>query len=167
MSQNLRRYSLKSKEAKHVLVQASEKLKTNLETIYGSKANVEVVETGFGDLLLLGGKPLLFRASGLVLPMLLASELTSKLPKAVVDMGAIKFVCNGADIMAPGIVRYEGEFQKGDVIVVVDVTHGKPLAIGETLYDAEEARKTKKGAAIKNRHYVGDKLWNAAKSLAQ
>jgi PUA-domain protein len=167
MSQKLRRYSLKSKEVKHVFLQASEKLKNNLEAVYDIKSNVEVVETGLGDLLLIGGKPLLFRGGGLVLPMLLATELTSKLPKAVVDMGAIKFVCNGADIMAPGIVRYEGEFQKGDIIVVVDVTHAKPLAIGETLYGAEDAKKTKKGAAIKNLHYVGDKVWEAAKTLTQ
>jgi PUA-domain protein len=118
-------------------------------------------------LLLLGGKPLLFRTADVVLPTLLAAELIAKLSKAVVDMGAVKFVCNGADIMSPGIVRYEGDFQKGDVIVIVDVTHGKPLAIGETLFDSEKAKATQKGAAIKNLHYVGDKVWNAAKPLTQ
>jgi PUA-domain protein len=167
MSQKYRRYSLKSKEAKQVLMQGSEKLKTNLETVFGSKANVEIVEADDAELLLLGGKPLLFRSNDTVLPTLLATELIAQLPKAVVDMGAVKFVCNGADIMSPGIVRYEGEFQKGDVIVVVDVTHGKPLAIGETFFDSEKAKATKKGAAIKNLHYVGDKVWNAAKPLTQ
>jgi PUA-domain protein len=167
MSQKYRRYSLKSKEAKQVLVDGSQKLKIDLESIFGSKANVEIVEADSVELLLLGGKPLLFRTADSVLPTLLAAELITKLPKAVVDMGAVKFVCNGADIMSPGIVRYEGDFQKGDVIVIVDVTHGKPLAIGETLYNSEDARKTKKGAAIKNLHYVGDKVWNAAKPLTQ
>jgi PUA-domain protein len=167
MSQKYRRYSLKSKEAKQVLVQGSEKLKVNLEIVFGSKANVEIVEADGAELLLLGGKPLLFRTGDIVLPTLLATELIVKLPKAVVDMGAVKFVCNGADIMSPGIVRYEGEFQKDNVIVIVDVTHGKPLAIGETLFDSEKAKATKKGVAIKNLHYVGDKVWNAAKPLTQ
>jgi PUA-domain protein len=165
MSQKLRRYSLKSKEAKQVLMQASEKLKMDLDAICGAKANVEVAEAEWGQIVLLGGEPLLFRIGDAVLPTLLATIFIAKLPKAIVDMGAVKFVCNGADIMSPGIVRYEGEFQKGGLIVIADVTHGKPLAIGETLLSSEDARKTKKGAAIKNLHYVGDKVWNAAKPL--
>ncbi len=101
---------------------------------------------------------MLFRVSGLVLPVLSASELVSRLPRAVVDMGAVRFVCNGADVMAPGIVRYEGNFEKGDVLVVVDIKHGKPLALGEALYSAQEATSVKQGPAIKNKHYVSDKI---------
>jgi PUA domain protein len=88
------------------------------------------------------------------------------LPKIVVDMGAVPYVCKGADIMAPGIVRIEGEFSRGDLVLVVDVKHGKMLVLGEALYDGESAKKVKKGAVVKSLHFVSDKIWETAKTLA-
>ena len=83
------------------------------------------------------------------------------LPKVVVDMGAIRFVCNGADVMAPGIVEM-GSFEAGDLVVIRDVTHGKALAIGIANKSSVDIERSKKGKVIKNLHYVGDKLWGAA-----
>ena len=163
MSQKHRRYPLKSKEAKQILVQASDKLKVNLEDVFDSKALVEVVESDFGELLLINAKPLLFKVKDIVLPTLMANELLSGLPKVVVDMGAIRFVCNGADVMAPGIVRYEGTFAKNDLALVVDMKHGKLLALGEILYNSEEVKGIKQGPIVKTEHYVSDKIWNFAK----
>jgi PUA domain protein len=167
MSQKHRRYSLKTKEAKQIITQASGKLKVNLETLFGAKANVETVEADFGQLFLIDGKPLLFKTGAAVLPTLLAKEILVHVPKVVVDMGAIPYVCNGADVMAPGIVRYEGEFIKGDIVLVLDEKHGKPLALGETLYGSEEAKSIRQGVVVKNFHYVSDKIWNFAKPLAE
>jgi len=166
MSQKHRRYTLRSKESKQILTQASEKLKFNIESLYGSKAKVEVVEADFGNLFLFDGNPVLFKTQDTVLPTLLATEIISRLPKAIVDMGAIRFVCNGADVMAPGIVRYEGSFSKGDLVVVVDITHNKPLAVGEGLVSSEEAKALKQGPIIKSKHYVSDKVWNSMKMLS-
>ena len=167
MSQKYRRYTLKSKESKQILAQASQKMKINLDKLFGAKTDVEVVEGEFGELLLVGGKPVMFKAGDLVLPTLMSSEILVQLPKVVVDMGAVRFVCNGADVMAPGIVRYEGTYSKGDVVVVVDVKYGKPLALGEILYGYEEAKTIKQGPVIKSKHYVSDKIWNFAKTLAE
>ena len=44
------------------------------------------------------------------LPTLLFDEFTKKASKIIVDMGAIPYVCKGATVMAPGIVRIEGEW---------------------------------------------------------
>jgi PUA-domain protein len=167
MSIKNRRYSLKSKEAKQIVIQASEKLKINLETIFGSKTNVETVESEFGEVFLVEGKPVLFKSTESILPTLMATEILKLMPKAVVDMGAVRFVCNGADVMAPGIVRYEGEFNKNDVVLIVDMKYGKPLAIGEVLFGSEEAKAMKKGAVIKSKHYVSDKIWDFAKTLVE
>lgn len=165
MSQKYRRYALKSKEAKQNLMQASETLKINLEEIFGSKALVEVIESDFGELLLINGKPILFKINNIVTPTLTANELLASLPKVVVDMGAVRFVCNGADVMAPGIVRYEGSFSKNDLALVVDVKHGKILALGEMLYSSEEAKNVKQGPVVKTKHYVSDKIWNFTKTF--
>lgn len=94
-----------------------------------------------------------------VVPFLGDAKTIANLPAVVVDPGAIKFVCNGADIMRPGIIRVEGEFAKRDRVAVKESTHGKTIAIGEALLASEEIRNTQKGAMIKNLHYVGDKVW--------
>jgi PUA-domain protein len=156
-----RRYPLKAKEAKQIIEEASKTLKLPLD----DKAIVEVVESDVGEIYLIGSKPLLFKSVNRILPTLLFSEFTAKAPKIVVDMGAIPYVCKGATVMAPGIVRIEGEFKSGDVVIVVDMKHGKTLALGESLLDSETARQTKKGPVVKTLHYVSDKIWDYIKTL--
>ena len=156
---------MKSKEAKLILNQASERLRINLENIIGPKRNVEVAESELTRIFLIDGKPLLFKTGETVLPTLLFTQVLEKVPKIVVDMGAVPYVCKGADVMAPGIVRIEGEFGKGDIVVVVDEKHGKLLGLGESLLDSVSARSAKQGAVVKNRHFVSDKIWNLTKTL--
>ena len=162
-----RRYPLKAKEAKQIVEEATKKLQLDLEALYGLKPNVEVVESDVGEIYLIEGKPILYKSGENVLPTLLFSEFTSKSPKIVVDMGAVPYVCKGATVMAPGIVRIEGEFGKGDLVLVVDLKHGKALALGESLLDSEIAKQTKKGPVVKTLHYVSDKVWDYIKILAE
>ena len=167
MPSKQRRYSLKAKEAKQVLAEASKNLRLDIEALFGAKVNVEVVESDVGLVYLVGGKPLLYKANNKILPTLLFNEFTANAPKIVVDMGAVPYVCKGADVMAPGIVRFEGEFRKDDLVLVIDINHGKTLALGESLLDAEIARQTKKGPVVKTLHYVSDKIWDYIKMLTQ
>jgi PUA domain protein len=162
-----RRYPLKAKEAKQIIEESSKKLKFDLEALYGAKANVEIVESDVGEIYLIEGKPILFKLGDIVLPTLLFSEFAAKAPKIVVDMGAIPYVCKGATVMAPGIVRVEGEFGKGDLVLIVDMKHGKALALGESLLDAETAKQTKKGPVVKTLHYVSDKIWEYIKTITE
>ena len=167
MPSKQRRYALKTKDAKQVLTQAQAKLKLDLDALFGSKAVVEVVESDVGEVYLIGEKPLLFKAQDKVLPTLHFTEFTAKAPKIVVDMGAVPYVCKGATVMAPGIVRIEGEFGKGDLVLVVDVKFGKALALGESLMDSEVAKQTKKGPVVKTLHYVSDKIWDYTKTITE
>jgi len=161
-----RRYPLKTKEAKQIIEEASQKLRIDLDALFGFKANVEVVESDVGEIYLIAGKPVLYKVVDTILPTLLFGEFIAKAPKIVVDMGAIPYVCKGATVMAPGIVRIDGEFGKGDIVVVVDMKHGKALALGESLVDADTAKTTKKGPVVKTLHYVSDKVWDYIKTLA-
>jgi len=167
MPSKQRRYSLKAKEAKQVLAEASKNLRLDIEALFGAKVNVEVVESDVGLIYLVGGKPLLYKANNKILPTLLFNEFTANAPKIVVDMGAVPYVCKGADVMAPGVVRFEGGFRKDDLVLVVDINHGKTLALGESLLDAEIARQTKKGPVVKTLHYVSDKIWDYIRMLTQ
>ena len=101
---------------------------------------------------------ILARKKGILFPTLNNSAI-GDLPSALVDMGAIPYVCNGADVMAPGIMNIEGDFEKDGLLVIRDVKHRKALGIGAALYSSEEMRGLKKGKAILNLHYVGDKVW--------
>jgi len=76
-----------------------------------------------------------------------------------VDMGAVPYVTNGADVMAPGIVEVDPEVKEGDLVWIRDVTHKRPLAIGKALVSAEVMTAKAPGKAIKNVHFVGDKIW--------
>lgn len=161
-----RRYFLKEKESRELLERASHRFKVSLKQVFGEKTSVEVVETAFGEVCLVNGKPVLVVTEAAVYPTLVSKELFEVLPRIVVDMGAVPFVCKGANIMAPGIKRFEGSFAKGDIVFVVDEKHGKPLALGEAAYDVEEAKNVKQGRVIENIHYVGDSVWELIKDLA-
>lgn len=165
MSPKGRRYPLRTKEAKEILSQASDKLKMNVEAILTPRRTMEVVESELIRIFLVDGKPLLLKTEKVLLPTLLFSEVLGQLPKIVVDMGAVPFVCKGADVMAPGVVRIEGKFGKGDLVVVVDVKHKKPLGLGETLLASEAARALKHGPIVRNLHYVSDRFWQLIKAF--
>ena len=98
------------------------------------------------------------------LPFLSETVLLEKFPKAIVDAGAIKFVCNGANVMRPGIKKFT-EFQKDDIICVVEEVHNKFLAVGKALVSSSEMVNITKGEVVKNLHYISDKYWEAAKLI--
>jgi len=75
-----------------------------------------------------------------------------------VDAGAIQFVSNGADVMRPGIVAADEVIEAGDLVVVSEETHGKFLAIGRALVDAEEMTG-EEGRVVESLHHVGDDLY--------
>jgi PUA domain protein len=159
MSEKFRRYFLKDKDAKAFTDKAKERLGVFLEQILKTKANIELIQTEFAEIYLINGKPLMAKAMEGFFPTLVFREFVLSAPKVFVDMGAIPHVCNGANVMAPGIVRFEGQFRKGDFVVILDERHGKTLAIGEIVYDVDEARKVKHGIIVKNIHFVGDRIW--------
>ncbi len=78
-----------------------------------------------------------------------------------VDMGAVSFLYNGADVMAPGIVQSSQDFMKGQIVWVRDVKNQRPLVMGFALMDAGELQEKKTGKAVKTFHHIGDFLWNA------
>ncbi|KQM10849.1 MAG: PUA domain-containing protein [Candidatus Methanomethylophilaceae archaeon] len=76
-----------------------------------------------------------------------------------VDMGAVPYVTNGADVMGPGIVEADPEISEGDMVWIRDINNKVPLAVGVSLRGAEGLSSGEKGKAVKTIHSVGDKLW--------
>ena len=113
------------------------------------------------SLILVDGKPLLFEIEGQLFPTVRgALEMRLQKRLVVVDKGAIRFVSNGADIMAPGVVEADSEIKAGDFVIIVEETHRKALAIGKALMEGPQMVEANSGKAIKSITHVGDKLWN-------
>mgnify|MGYP006269938785 CR=1 FL=1 len=166
MPEKYRRYFLKDREVKELLKKVSEKLGFNMERIFNDRTSMERVETENAEIFLINGKPLLAKNGENIFPTLAFNEFFASSPKAVVDMGALPYVCKGANVMAPGITCFVGEFKKGGFVFVVDEKYGKPIALGESLYDSDAAKEVEQGAVLINIHFVGDKIWGLLKVFA-
>ncbi len=119
---------------------------------------VEKIEDA-ATVILVNKKPILFVANGRLYPTLRYLLEHPCLKPVVVDMGAVKFMVNGADVMRPGIVELDEAITKDEAVVIVDVNHKKPLAVGIALLHGSEIKATSSGKVIKNLHYVGDAIW--------
>jgi PUA domain protein len=162
----IRRYFLKERDKKLLLGDFARVFQMDSERFFESKPGIEAIETSKHKIYLINNTPLLAKSEEDLFPTLMFNEIFPFLPKIVVDMGAVPYVCNGADVMAPGIVSINGVFKKGDLVVVVDMKHGKPIAIGSALSDSESLKAIKQGKVFKNLHHVGDEVWNTIKNLA-
>lgn len=156
------RSSLKGKEAKALLSAISERYGLNHAT-FGSKPKIEISGEMNEGLVFINDLPLILVREGKPYPTLVFDEAMLKLPSIVVDMGAVPHVCNGADVMAPGIRDVKGVFQQGAVVLVTDERHGKPIAIGVSLVGSEEMGKMQSGKVARNIHFVGDRFWKQIK----
>jgi len=159
------RHVLSKSEAREVALAIERALRSKRS--FDIKAKWEVVKISKNEVVyLLDGRPLAVEVSGKIIPSIRAlMDGIAELPRVVVDSGAVKHVVNGADVMAPGVVRVEGDFAKGDLVVVVDEKHGKPLCVGVALVDRSELASMSKGKVVENLHYIGDKLWNKLKEM--
>lgn len=153
-----KRHRLRKKEIKA--------LSEGLEAIFSKECfsmdeTVDKANMGRFDVILVNGEML-----GMVIedrPFLTVKGLLKYRPNkrfVTVDMGAVKYVYNGADVMAPGIVDADQDITKGDLVWIRDQKNGQPLAVGEALISGGEMMRSNKGKAVRSLHHVGDDLWN-------
>jgi PUA domain protein len=120
---------------------------------------VDLADSRF-DLVLVDGDPLVFYVDDEPFVTVRgANEFPPERGVVTVDAGAVSFVSNGADIMRPGIVEADESISAGDLVVVVEETHGKALAIGRAL-EAGADLTGDSGKVVESVHYVGDELYN-------
>ncbi len=98
-------------------------------------------------------------------PFLGSQETLTRFPQAFVDEGAIKFLLNGADVMRPGIRKFDDWGEAGKMVVVREEKKGRAIALGPATVASSDARSMTKGSCIKNLHHLGDKYWNFHKAL--
>jgi PUA domain protein len=92
------------------------------------------------------------------------AKILEKFPSVTVDMGAVKFMCNGANVMRPGVKIFT-EFEKGQLVCIVEESQRKVLAVGRALVSSKELSEMVKGQVVENMHYISDIYWEIKKSL--
>ena len=98
------------------------------------------------------------------IPFLSETKMLEKFPSVMVDMGAVKFMCKGANVMRPGIKKFT-EFEKEQLVCVVEESQHKFLAVGKAMVSSSELENMEKGEVIKNIHYISDKFWETGKTI--
>ena len=83
-----------------------------------------------------------------ILPFLDDIPILEKFPYVTVDMGAIKFVCKGANVMRPGITKFS-DFESGEIVCVIEESQKKFLAVGKAKMSSKELNETSNGEVIK------------------
>lgn len=156
---------MRAKEARAV----SDALEAELGVpVFSEDDAVDMAESTDFDVIFVGGDIL-----GLVYggkPFLTVRGLLRYRPErryVTVDMGAVPFVTNGADVMGPGIVEADPGIEEGDMVWIQDVNNRAPLAVGVSLRPAAALLAREKGKAIKMVHFVGDKLWKSGERDAR
>ena len=152
-----KRHRLRQKE----IASISSQLNSTLGTTTFTEADVvDMAEGPDYEVVFVNGKVLAFMPDGkpyLTVRGLLKYKATRRY--VTVDMGAVKFVYNGADVMGPGVVDCDRTIAEGDVVWIRDVNNLRPLAVGKALVTGEALSRKEKGKTVQSIHHVGDKLW--------
>ncbi len=156
------RHRLKKKEVREII----NKLKSNFNSNF---FNIDsVVEIGFYEntlFVFIENKPyFMFYNDRIVFTLIGLYKYKPNNKLVVIDMGAVKFVAKGADVMSPGIVDADKNIQPDDIVWICDEKNKKPLALGVAKISGEEMIKKEKGKAVIIFHYVGDNFWNFLKN---
>ncbi|MFP4112246.1 MAG: PUA domain-containing protein [Candidatus Woesearchaeota archaeon] len=114
-----------------------------------------------GNILLVNGKPDFFLYEDMIIPRLNSrQEYLMNLKKVTVDMGAVKPLSSGSDLMKPGIRDIDLGIEKGDPIAIVDEKNKMPFVIGIALLSSQDMEKADSGKVVKNIHRPSDEIWN-------
>lgn len=139
-----------------------------LEKILKIKLNIEKENIYFLEkegVYILNNIPIAIKNNkGLIPTIFLINNLEISLPYVKVDDGAKERIINGADIFRPGIIEFDRNIKKDDLVLILS-ERDELLGIGIALLSSEEIEKTQKGKIIENIHYYGDYITDLYRKL--
>ena len=144
--------ALRNKEIKELIRLIEEKYSIK----FSRKEKYEIDD----EIILINGHPFFFYHEKRLVPTLKLIMENNVLKTITVDMGAVKFVVKGADIMRPGITKIDDTIESNDLVTIIDEKHNKAIGIGLALFSGQEMKNVTEGKVVKNLHYVSDKIWN-------
>ena len=126
--------------------------------------NIKTHDVNEKGLIITGNGITAVKIGEVILPFLDDIPILEKFPYVTVDMGAVKFVCKGANIMRPGITKFS-DFESGEIVCIVEESQNKFLAVGKAEMSSKELEGIKNGEVIKNMHYISDIFWESKKEI--
>ncbi|MBA0908318.1 MAG: RNA-binding protein [Nitrosarchaeum sp.] len=126
--------------------------------------NLKVHEIADDAQIIMGQGIKILKVNDEYIPFLSEIEMLEKFPHVTVDMGAVKFMCKGANVMRPGIKNHS-EFEKEKIVCVIEESQHKFIAVGKALVSSSDLKNMEKGEIIKNIHYISDKFWEIGKTI--
>ena len=141
-----------------------EQIKSQWKIELPKQKNVKTHDVNEKGVIITGNEITAVKIGENILPFLDDAAILEKFPYVKVDMGAIKFVCKGANVMRPGITKFS-DFESGEIVCVIEESQNKFLAVGKAEMSSEEAKNANKGEVIKNMHYISDDFWETKKEI--
>lgn len=126
--------------------------------------NLMMYQIGPAEEIITGGDLKIVHVNETYLPFLSETSMLQRFPAVTVDMGAVRFMCKGANVMRPGI-KSSSEFDTGQIVCIIEESQKKFLAVGVAMMSSHEMETAQKGEVINNMHYVSDRFWEAAKTI--
>jgi malignant T-cell-amplified sequence len=144
-------------------IQASSGIKLDVPR----SAQVETIEPeeGLRFIVVDGKYTFVQEQDGSFVPYVGSQQILVLLPSVYIDEGAIRYILKGADVMRPGIVKYDEWGEKGRLVVVRDEKKGRGLAVGRSLVGSSGIGKMDKGDCVENLHHAGDHIWDSYKKI--
>jgi PUA domain protein len=129
-------------------------------------AQVEIIEPDEGiRFLVVDGRFTFVELEGSILPFVGSRALIGLLPSVYIDEGAVKYILKGADVMRPGIAKFDDWGDKEKLVVIRDHGKDRGLAVGRSLVPSSEMAGMSKGNCVKNLHHAGDRTWESYKKI--
>lgn len=132
----------------------------DVSTLFHKKSDLKQYDVSDGAVLVYEGVPVfILHKKGLIPTIKLLNKFESTLPKITVDLGALKFVMNGADIMRPGITQIDDGVSEGGLCLVVEEKHQGIIAVGQAMFDKIDMENMTSGKVVRNLHHLQDMWW--------
>ena len=140
-------------------------LNAQLEGLYSiapfeKKEKLQLVEDAKVTYLRKGHDALFFFVDGIPIPTLKCLYLKNFLKTVTVDMGSVRFICSGANVMRPGITHIPDGIREGEVIAVQDEQNKKILVIGISRGYSSVTRFSYEILELFKSDSIGDVVWN-------
>ena len=141
-----------------------EQIKSQWKIELPKQKNIKTHDVNEKGLIITGNGITAVKIGEVILPFLDDISILEKFPYVTVDMGAVKFVCKGANIMRPGITKFS-DFESGEIVCIIEESQNKFLAVGKAEMSSKEVEDANRGEVIKNIHYISDDFWESKKEI--
>ncbi|MEM0056862.1 MAG: DUF1947 domain-containing protein [Candidatus Geothermarchaeota archaeon] len=152
---------LSKKEFKQIVLELGRK---GLSLHITKPKDVRLVKANEKKIVFIDKVPVLIWINNMYLPFVMAADNFVGLKKVYVNKGAIKPILNGANIMRPGLTKWDS-FTEGEIVAVYSEDYNTPIAIGISVMSSNLLNEMKRGKVIDNIHYIGDAYWKIATSV--